>query len=166
MEGHMSDFDFNFNRMFAEAKGLPVYYNSKYICMSDKVPAKYGERFLVTIESTNSKYLQGVGISQNVEVFGEKNNRVVVYEYASLLPDQRKEKRSELPFSFEVICRNKKGYLSFYNMAQVDGRNDWFNLGCAMIVDELSNTRIYHCNDFQPNDDFNDIVFQVERLGT
>ena len=34
----------------------------------------------------------------------------------------------------------------------------------AMIVDDLSNGRRYHCNDGFPDDDFDDIVFRLERV--
>jgi hypothetical protein len=40
----------------------------------------------------------------------------------------------------------------------------WHN-GAAMIVEELPNGRRYRCNDGFADDDFDDIVFCVERIG-
>ncbi len=39
----------------------------------------------------------------------------------------------------------------------------WHN-GAAMIVEELPNGRRYRCNDGFPDDDFDDIVFRLERV--
>jgi Protein of unknown function (DUF2695) len=41
----------------------------------------------------------------------------------------------------------------------------WHN-GAAMIVEELPNGRRYRCNDGFPDDDFEDIVFRLERVGS
>jgi len=155
--------DFDFNRRFAETKGGPIEYKGNQLILMDKIPAKLGEVFLVTIESTNSQYPQGVGISDGVEVFGERLKRAVVWEYFSLPPKKRKRKRSSLPFQFKVQCRNKSGFLHFYNMAEVDGRQEWWHYASCMIPENIQNGRRYRCNDFQPNDDFDDIIFRVER---
>ena len=154
---------YNFSRLFQETKGGPVTYNGLNLVMLDRFPAKPNEKLIVTIESTSSKYPQGVGVSEEVEVFGQKVKQAVVWEYFSLPPGKRSEVRSQLPYSFEVVCRNKKEHLSFYNMAELDGRHEWWTHASAMIVEEIPNGRRYRCNDFQPNDDFNDIVFRVER---
>jgi hypothetical protein len=157
------DFDFDFNRLFAEGKGGPIIYKGQTLHLMDKIPAKLGETFVVTIESTASKYPQGVGISEGVGVFDEHVKQAVVWEFFSVPPKERRHTRSRLPFSFEVICKNKSGFLAFYNMAEVDGRQQWWYYGCAMIAEDIPDGRRYRCNDWQPNDDFNDIVFRVER---
>ena len=36
--------------------------------------------------------------------------------------------------------------------------------GAAMMVEELPNGRRYRCNDGRPDDDFDDIVFRIERV--
>jgi hypothetical protein len=155
----------DFGDLFMASKGSPIAYADKTLIMADKLPAGLGERFLVTIESTDSKYLQGVGISEGVEVFGTKVKRAVVWEYFSLPPEERASQKSRLPFSFEVVCRNKKGILAFYNMTEFQGRQEWFNRGTCMWATDIEGGRRYHCNDFDPDDDFNDLVFSVVRLG-
>jgi hypothetical protein len=139
-------------------------YGGKSLVLSDKLPAKLGERFVVTIESTNSMLPQGVGISEGVRIFGETVKRAVVWEYFSLQPSERLEKKSLLPFTFEVECRNKSGSLSFYNMAEFKGRQQWWCGGSCMWFEEIDQGRRYHCNDFELDDDFDDIIFTVVRV--
>ena len=151
----------NFGELFIESKGEPIEYGDRTLIMLDRLPAKLGQRFLVTIESTNSTYPQGVAMSEGVEVFGERQRRAVVWEYFSLPPDRRKREKSDLPFSFEVSCRNKRGVVSFYNMAEVDGRQAWWHGGACMVSEEIPGGRRYFCNDFQLDDNFDDLVFSV-----
>jgi hypothetical protein len=154
-----------FGEMFLAAKGAPLTYGDKTLIMGDKLPARLGEHFLVTIESTDSEYPQGVGVSEGIEVFGEKVKRAVVWEYFSLPPEERQSRRSRLPFSFEVICRNKKGFIWFYNMTEYKGRQEWWTRGHAIHAVEIEGGKRYFCNDFTPDDDFDDLIFTVVRKG-
>ena len=161
----MKDFDFDFNSLFKKSLGKPILYKGQELILADKIPVNYDEKLRITIESTNSKYIQGVGISDNIEIFGQKVGKAVVWEYYSVPPENRENTRNQLPYSFEVICKNKKGEIFIYNMAEVDGRQDYWNFGCAMIVENIENGKRYKCNDWQPNEDFNDIIFRVEKVG-
>lgn len=151
----------NFGHLFIQSKGQPLDYKGRSLVQSDRIPAAYGQRFLVTIESTASAHPQGVGVSEGVLVFDEVVKRAVVWEYFSLPPQDRSGHRSSLPFSFEVECRNRKGWLSFYNMAEFRGRQEWWHAGSCMWVESIPGGKRYHCNDFELDDDFNDIVFTV-----
>jgi hypothetical protein len=155
----------NFGQMFMQSKGSPIDYNGMQLIMLDRVPVRLGDRLLLTIESTRAEWPQGVGISEGLEIFGERVKRAVVWEYFSIPPDQRAATRSRLPFSFEVICRNKKGSLAFYNMTEFEGRQAWWHGGAAMVVTDIPGGRRYACNDFELDDDFDDLVFTVTRLG-
>jgi hypothetical protein len=154
----------NFGEMFIQSKGAPIDYNGKTLIMLDRVPVRLGERLLVTIESTRAEWPQGVGISEGLEVFGERVERVVVWEYFSIPADQRTTTRSRLPFSFEVTCRNEKGTLSFYNVTEFMGRQEWWHGGAAMVATDIPGGRRYSCNDFEMDDDFDDLLFTVTRL--
>lgn len=152
----------NFGQLFIKSRGKPIKHAGRTLIMADKLPAKLGDRFTVTIESTRSPYPQGVGVSEGVEVFGERVKRAVILEYVSLSPELRTKKRSDLPFSFEVTCRNKKGSLSFYNMAEIqEGHLNWWHGGSCMIAEDIPGGRRYRCNDFELDDDFDDLVFTV-----
>ena len=151
----------DFGQLFIKSKGQPIPYAGKSLVLSDRVSAVRGQRFTVTIESTASPYAQGIGISEGVVIFGEPVKKGVVWEYFSLPPEERQRMRSSLPFSFEVECSNNKGWLSFYNMAEFQGRQEWWHAGSCMWVEPIPGGRRYHCNDFELDDDFNDIVFTV-----
>lgn len=151
----------DFGRLFIESKGQPILHAGRMLVLADRIQASKGQCFTVTIEATSSSHMQGVGISEGVVIFGEKVKRGVVWEYFSLPPEQRSKQRASLPFSFEVECANSKGWLSFYNMAEFHGRQEWWHGGSCMWVEEIPGGRRYHCNDFELNEDFNDIVFTV-----
>jgi hypothetical protein len=160
----MENDSFDFGSLFMASKGKPLTYKGQTLVLADRIPAKPGDVFLVTMERTNSSYVQGVACSDGVEVFGERVKRAVVWEYCSLPLAERSQARSRLPFTFEITCRNKSGYLSFYNMALLKGgQQSWWHWGACMIPEEIPGGRRYRCNDFQPNDDFDDIIFSVVR---
>ena len=69
-----------------------------------------------------------------------------------------------LVMDFEVT--NQPKTISIYNVWETENGviHWWFN-GAAMIVEELANGRHYRCNDGFPDDDFDDIIFRLERRG-
>jgi len=154
----------NFGQRFIETKGMPFEHGGSLVQMLDRFPANFSEMLMVTIESTNSQYPQGVGISEDVEIFGQRQKRAVVFEQVSLPPEEREVKRSLLPFTFEVRCCNRKGFLSFYNIAEVSGRQSWWHGGSAMRIEVIPGGRRYRCNDFELDEDFDDLVFTVQRV--
>ena len=131
--------------------------------MLDPFPAALNEELEVTIESTASPYIQGIGFSEGVEVFGKNEKKAVVFEHFSLPPEERERRKSSLPFRFTVTCRSKRGHVQFYNMALENGRQSWWHAGSAMIVEDLSDGRRYYCNDFELDDDFDDLIFTVRK---
>jgi len=153
----------NFGALFIQSKGQPILYAGRLLQMLDKFPANTGETLEVTIESTASKFLQGVGFADGIEIFGQREKKAVIFEHFSLPPEEREKTKSQLPFTFSVTCRNRKGHVSFYNMTLVDGRQEWWHAGSAMIVEEIENGRRYRCNDFEFDDDFDDMIFTVMR---
>ena len=156
----------NFGELFIASGGQPLSYGDRTLVMLDRFPAKLGERLLVTIESTKSPWPQGIGMSTDVEVFGSRQKRAVVWEYFSVRPEDRERVRSNLPFSFAVTCRNKSGFISFYNMTEFNGRQEWWHGGRCMVSSEIEGGRRYLCNDHELDDDFNDLVFNVVRAPT
>lgn len=146
-----------------ESKGQPIAHAGRVLQMIDRFPAALGEELVVTIETTTSPHLQGVAFSEGVEVFGQRVKKAVVFEFFSVPPEERETVRSRLPFSFVVTCRNRKGFISFYNMALTGERQSWWHAGSAMIAEECDGGRRYRCNDFEMDDDFDDLVFSVKR---
>jgi hypothetical protein len=153
-----------FVKLFSQSKGQPVGYHGEKIFMADRIDAELNDLFLVTIEKTDSQYLQGIGFSDNVSIFGETVKKAVVFEHFSIPPDERQKIKSKLPFSFEVTCKNKKRYILIYNMALVDGVQQWWYKGFAMKKENIENGWRYRCNDIKPNDDFTDLIFTIKKI--
>ena len=153
-----------FEKLFRQSNGLPVDYHGETIFMTDRIDAELNDLFLVTIEKTDSEYLQGIGFSDNVSIFGETVKKAVVFEHFSIPLDERQKIKSKLPFSFEVTCKNKKGHIAIYNMALVDGVQQWWHNGFAMKKENIENGWRYRCNDIKPNDDFTDLIFTINKI--
>jgi len=156
----------NFGQLFLQSRGVPLQHEGRTLIMRDRLRAELGDRFTVTIEATRSPYPQGVGVSEGLEVFGARVRRAVVWEYFSLPPERRAAERSHLPFAFAVVCRNKRGWLSFYNMTEVQGRQTWWHGGSCMIAEDIPGGRRYRCNDFELDADFDDLVFSVVKASS
>lgn len=155
----------DFSQWFVESNGQPITYQGKTLIMMDQIEAEYGDRFEVVIESTLSKHPQGVAISEGVEVFGKQVERAIIWEYLSVPPENRLHTRSRLPFKFEVICRNRSGSLFFYNMTEIDGERSWWLGGSCMLPRDIENGKRYFCNDVALDDDFDDMIFTVTKIG-
>ena len=153
-----------FEELFSLTKGQPIDYFGEKLLLFDSLSAKYKDRFSVTIESTHSKFLQGIGFSENVSIFGERVKRAAIFEHFSIPTEDRNRKRSMLPFTFEVTSFNKKGFITIYNIALVDETLHYGHNGFAMKKEEYGEGWRYRCNDIQPNDDFNDIVFTIKKI--
>lgn len=161
----MPAFDFDFQKLFLAAAGEPVIYRGERIRLAHKIPVCRSGRLLVTIESTASPHLQGIAIQEDVIGIEERRKRTIVYEHYSVPAKDRQRERSRLPFSFEFEQKGNSGELLLFNVAlREDGGCAYWTGGCALKVEQLPNGFRLHCNDFQRNDDFTDLVFRVECL--
>ncbi len=157
-----------FITLFEQTKGQPITWEGKRLFLWDIFPVKDGETLRLIFESVNSDWQQGVELATNVGlrakggfiINGEKlGNRVILMQDIS-------------PQVVEFTVRTKDGKLYVNNAWQkppaawaagityVGKRSD----GAAMIVEELPNGRRYRCNDGRPDDDFDDIIFRIERV--
>ncbi|MCA6361563.1 MAG: hypothetical protein IM638_00865 [Bacteroidetes bacterium] len=153
----------SFEKYFIQTKGQPVDLAGETIYLSDTISLKLNEEIIVIIESTNSEFIQGIGFTENVSIFGETVKKAVVFEHYSIPPEERKKKKSKLPFTFTVKCKNKKGYIRFYNMALINGTQHMGHNGFAMKKEKTETGWRYKCNDVKPNDDFTDLIFTISR---
>jgi len=59
----------------------------------------------------------------------------------------------------------EKGYLGIKNVWDIgNGTIEAWHSGAAMIVEEIENGRRYHCNDGHPDENFDDIVFTIQKV--
>jgi hypothetical protein len=146
----------SFEPLFRAAGGKPIAYLGKTLVMFDQLPLDGGKDVQVTFESAGGKYRQGIRIRADgaMRVNGQliRGNPGLVFW------------RDTAPNTFVVELVDTDGPITVYNVWDTgDGTvHSWHN-GAAMIVDELPAGRRYHCNDGEPDDDFDDLVFRIER---
>ena len=149
-------------------KERPIYYNGQPIIRFDDVPFEDGDRFKFTFESKNSNWRQGVLLSVlgYFEYNGEKwPDRILFWEDNSpreiVVTVYKERKKRKQPKRLPA-----KGLLGIKNVWDCGGGriDSWFG-GHAMIVEEIENGKRYKCNDGHPDENFDDIVFKVERIG-
>ena len=144
----------SFQLMFEESAGKPIDYQGKTLAMLDRFPTEGATRLRLVFESCNGEWRQGVAlrIDGNFKIHGQSFNKGVVlwHDTAPEVVDL------EIPPKVSVVEVN--------NVWDVgDGViHSWHN-GAAMIVESVENGTRYHCNDGFADDDFDDIVFRIER---
>lgn len=145
----------SFEPLFRKSRGKPVEYKGRIIQLADRFPIQTGEVLRVVIESTDSDWRQGIALSTDGDfvVDGRAVGGDVVLWTDTAPP--------------VVLVRvdATKGECRIKNVWDVgDGTvHSWHN-GSAMIVDETSSGRRYRCNDGRPDEDFDDLVFRIERM--
>lgn len=155
-----------FENLFRKSSGSPVKYKDKTLYLFDKFSISDEDILLISIENTNSQFTQGLAltIEGECEIKGKryKKNRytkVLFWEDSTILD----------PKNIEVKVFTKKNYINIQNIwEQVDYAGNKTTQkahnGAAMIVEEIDNGKRYRCNDGTPDEDFDDIIFTVQRL--
>lgn len=163
----------NFEKLFIESKAQPINYNGTTLLLADKFPVSNEDVLLVSIERVNSTLRQGVtiDITGHCEIGGEvykqgKGIRILFWQDIPIKPIKVFTNKnfvwiyniwemiSYQPFTNEVGKTIQKEYRS----------EDYGHNGSAMIVEEIENGRRYRCNDCHPDENFDDIVFTVQRI--
>jgi hypothetical protein len=145
----------SFEKMFMESKGKPIVYNGRTLVMGDDFPTQGASHFRLTFESCNGEWRQGVAldIEGKFKVNGQIIRRGIVLWHDTA------------PQTVELEVMGKVSTIEVKNVWDVgDGViHSWHN-GAAMIVEPLPDGRRYLCNDGFADDDFDDIVFRLERV--
>jgi len=144
----------DFETLFIASRGKPVAYGGRELHMVDLVPCTDGERFRLAFESARSNWRQGVmfDAAGTLEVLGQViEGPVVLWQDTA-------------PATVDIVVRAHKGPMQVKNVWQTgDGVvHSWHN-GAAMVIEPLPAGRRYRCNDGHPDEDFDDLVFRLER---
>lgn len=142
-----------FEKDFIKAKGKPIKYKDKTICMIDyfEIPNTKSKLKFV-ISETNSEWKQGFGLT--VKGYFKINNQKVKNDIRLWEHTAPKEA------IFKVECKDKK--IMVTNIWDCgDGVTQKWHNGGAMYFEEIENGKRYYCNDGHPNDDFNDLIFDL-----
>lgn len=154
-----------FSEQFLEARSNKIEYNGSMIhrfFRFDK-PGEYIFRFMFI--SSNSKLNQAIVIFygnligkivlEDKDVSKDKNvfSRIAFYEDTA-------------PKQFDLKIKVDGGYLTICNGSDSDGTKCFchtLSFGCAMKVEEIGENHFkFYCNDYENDDDFDDLIFELE----
>lgn len=165
----------DFSELFRASKAQPIHYKGNVLVLSDKFPVENGDILVASIEKSNSDCRQGlcIDITGSCEFEGKlikQGKGIRMIFWSDTAPEEIKLK---------VIT--KKDFVRVYNIWEktsrypIGGPNgetvmkeskslDYGRYGSAMIVEEIENGRRYRCNDWHPDENFDDIVFTIQKL--
>ncbi|HNA61581.1 MAG TPA: hypothetical protein PKW79_00690 [Rhabdochlamydiaceae bacterium] len=153
----------NFSELFEKANWEPIEYNGKTVILLDKFPVKNEDVLLTSIEKTNSDDRQGlsIDITGYCELEGEKvktGKGVRLLFWEDTAPKQ---------IHVKVFTKTDFVWVEniWENISHTGAKSvDYGRYGSAMIVEEIPNGRRYRCNDWHPDENFDDIVFTIQKI--
>jgi len=168
----------SFQAMFMKSKGQPIEYQGKTLVLGDSFSTDGATRFRLTVESCGEVVRQGVALDllhrDQSGKWGRGACRGTDGEF--VLAGQAFNGKKGVFFwgddaegTIEFELRGGPEAIHVFNVWEgedhlghrfMDSRHN----GAAMIVEEIPNGRRYRCNDGEADDDFDDIVFRLERL--
>jgi len=132
----------------------------KGACQQHGIPVKDSEVVSLVFEDATSDWEQLVHLESDVETLVDARP----YKRGVLIPyDLRHAKH-------RVACRTSEGKLWVWNVWQYRGPQGELRLeSCenfaGMLVEELPNGYRYRCNEGRDDDDYDDLIFRIERTG-
>ncbi len=134
-----------------------VTYNGQTLVRADRFPVQDGEKLKIIFEHVGEDWAygwrQGICLDSDLpsKIEGFESTQFVLWSDTA-------------PPEVIYTARTKEGAIWAYNAWDTgDGTTEAWIGNSAMIIEELSNGRRYRCNDAYPDDDFDDLVFRVER---
>ncbi len=154
-----------FEDLFIESKGEPIIYNGREIFLVDTIPVEHGEQLRLVMEEFNGAYLQGVSVTLagilHVDDCHYKKGVTFWQEISPLDNVMRVDFKPGIRIKYL-----KKNKLEIHNVWDSgNGICHFGHNGSAMYKEEIPNGFRYFCNDGEPDDDFDDLIFRIERLG-
>jgi len=160
----------DFFDLFLTSEGRSTTYKGRTIYLTDQFPVKNQDVLVVSVERVDSDYRQGfcIDVTGHCEVNGKlfkegKGIRLLFWD-DTVFKDMR------------IKIFTKKEFVKVYNIWEqknqylVDGAEktscsiESRHNGSAMLIEEIENGRRYRCNDGYPDEDFDDIIFTVQRI--
>ncbi len=148
----------SFQGMFEKSGGKPIVYQGKTLLMVDDFPTDRARRFRLVFEACNGKWRQGVSLKIRL-----KNSKFQVHD--EIIKNQIVLWQDTAPQTVEIEIIGKASTIEVKNVWDFgDGVMESWHNGAAMIVETVPTGRRYRCNDGDPDDDFDDIIFRLERV--
>ena len=143
-----------FEQMFIDTAGKPVQYKGETLLLYDQIELLGKSEMILNIESTSSRWRQGVMIlfprEMHINIGSTKHlgKRLIFWEDTA---------PNDIKISWNEMTPNVK----VYNAWEVDGQFHSLHNGTAMKKIIKNNVVLYYCNDGYPDEDFDDIVFSL-----
>ena len=166
----------SFQTMFMQSGGQPIQWEGKTLHLYDYLAAGPSS-YRLTFESCQGRRRQGVSLKLvhrdvsgrlqsgpgkfvvNGQAVSGKTGIVLWHDTAPRIVDL------EIVGETPLICvHNVWEATPQMPGATVRPFTDGGHNGAAMIVEELPHGRRYRCNDGEPDEDFDDLVFRLERV--
>jgi hypothetical protein len=148
----------SFQAMFVESKGKPIQYKGMTLVLMDRFPTEGAKAIRLVFEECKGKWRQGVSLicdgqfRINERLFEGRKKGIGLWQDTA-------------PPTIEIELVGPVQELEVHNVWDLgNGVVHYWHNGAAMIVEELSNGRRYRCNDGEADDDFDDLVFRLERV--
>ena len=166
----------DFSEYFIKTKGQHITYKEKTLFLADKFPVQNRETLIASIEKADdSRKRQGffIDITGYCELNGEvfkKGRGIKMLFWQDTMPKQIEIKVfTKQDFVWvQNIWENINTYLigspTGETIEKSSKGTDYGHNGAAMIVEEIENGRRYRCNDGFPDEDFDDIIFTIQKL--
>lgn len=138
----------------------------------------FKDKLKISIESTNSEYVQGlsIDITGSCEIQGKmwkkgKGIKMIFWEDSTILDPKNIEITVFTTTGFvwvqniwektsSYLIRSPKGEAINKESKSIDSGHN----GAAMIVEEIEKGRRYRCNDGHSDENFDDIIFTVQKI--
>lgn len=154
-----------FSVQFAEQNSFEIEYEGRKINAFYTFDKKGTYKFRFSFISTASFYRQVIVIfleafKGNISING-KNVKLPKGRFPQLIFAEK-----DMPKQFEMEVTLQDGDLGIGNGSfdlQVPEICRTLDGGCAMIIEELETNHFrFHCNDYENDDDFDDLIFDLE----
>ncbi len=146
-----------FDKEFAEAQGKGIQYKGLHLIRHDKVKVNGKFRVTVNMISKNSEWRQGIELKIKNGSLTSKRSGLTGKNF--ILWEELFENGQQSEFT----GKSKDNILLVWNSwDHGDGVIQSWLRGAAMIREKVDdNHYIYKCNDGHPDDNFDDLVFEI-----
>ena len=145
----------NFLKLFQESNFQPIVYNGKIIIISDTLPTENIKLYEVNFTAVKSEWEQGIFFHSKKAHFRINNQRESLNAFHLWHSESLKTN------VFEIL-KGGSTELKIWNIWRINsGPMSYGTNGGAMHKEDIENGRTYYCNDGYPDDDFDDLVFDV-----
>ncbi len=146
----------NFLELFKKSNFKPLKYNGKMIFIADVLPVFELINYKVEFVKTNSNWEQGIFFHFKGAHFEINDERESINAFHLW---QTESKQSNF---FRILNKGKSEF-KVWNIWRIEnGPMKYGTNGGAMYKELSSNGAKYFCNDGKPDDDFDDLIFEIK----